>query len=216
MTDAELRDELDRARQPFGGEQAAIARDERRRRSKPAARGAARAAAEAPRAPHRAAKQARRRPARMTRAAEIVHRAIAASGGLGEPWCCGGHHWPDSVRVGNWLMVVETDCDTYGASAGSGWVITTYSVPDDGGAAAPVAVLVEDNGDAIRPLASLIRQTGRPQTWRRIRPGLYRAGQYIVGQLDTGEWFAEGPGVDQCFDHKTAAQAACDSARGVS
>ena len=150
----------------------------------------------------------------MTRAAEIVHRAIAASGGLGEPWCCGGDQWPDAVRVGNRLMVVETDSDTYGTPACLGWSITVYAVPDDGGAAAPVAVLAEDNGDAVRTLASLIRQAGRPLIWRRVRPGLYRAGQYLVGQLDTGEWFAEGPGVDQCFDHKTVAQEACDRARG--
>jgi hypothetical protein len=150
----------------------------------------------------------------MTRAAQIVRRAIAASGGLGEPWRCGCDQSPDAVRVGNRLIVVETDCDMYGTPAGLGWQITVYAVPDDGGATAPVAVLAEDNGDAVRTLTSLIRQTGRPMTWTRERPGLYRAGEYLVGQLDTsGEWFAEGPGVDQCFDHKAAAQAACDSAR---
>jgi hypothetical protein len=147
----------------------------------------------------------------MTRAADIVHRAIAASGGLGEPWCCGGDQWPDAVRVGNRLMVVETDSDTYGTPAGLGWSITLYVVPDDGGAAAPVAVLAEDNGDAVRTLTSLIRQTGRPLTWTRERPGRYRSGEYLVGQLDTSEWFAEGPGIDRCFDHKAAAQAACSS-----
>lgn len=49
--------------------------------------------------------------------------------------------------------------------------------------------------------------------WKRIKPGQYRFGAYLVGQLDTGEWFAEGPGVDRCFDHKSEAQAACAAAR---
>ncbi len=151
----------------------------------------------------------------MTRAAEIVHRAIQASGGLGEPWCCAGDRWPDAIRVGNRLIVVETDCDTYGTPAALGWLITVYAVPDDGGTAAPVAVLAKDNDDAVPTLTSLIHETGRPMTWTRERPRLYRSGEYLVGQLDTSEWFAEGPGVDRCFDHKAEAQAACDSARRV-
>lgn len=50
--------------------------------------------------------------------------------------------------------------------------------------------------------------------WKRVQPGLYRSGKYLVGHLQTGEWFAEGPGVDQVFDHKHAAQAACAAAAG--
>ena len=151
----------------------------------------------------------------MTRAAEIVRCAIRASGNLGEPWCCGCDQWPDAVRVGTRLIVVETDCDTYGRPAALGWLITVYAVPEDGVVAVPVAVLAEDDGDAVRRLTSLIHEVGRPMIWTRERPGLYRSGEYVVGQLDTGEWFAEGPGVDRCFDHKAEAQAACDSARGV-
>ena len=49
--------------------------------------------------------------------------------------------------------------------------------------------------------------------WKRVKPGLCRSGGYLVGQLDTGEWFAEGPGVDRCFDYKRDAQAACAAAR---
>lgn len=142
-----------------------------------------------------------------TRAAEIVDWAIGASG-LGEPWCVGPAQRPDAVRVGNRLLVVETDDSL-------GWLITAYAVSDDGGDAAPIAVLAEDGGDAVEMLASLIRKTGQPMTWKRERPGLYRSGEYRVGQLPTSEWYAEGPGVDQCFNHKAQAQAACDSARGA-
>jgi hypothetical protein len=152
----------------------------------------------------------------MTLAAQIVRSAVAASGGLGEPWCSDLDQLAtDAVRVSNRLMVVETDCDTYGPSAGRGWQITVYAVPDDGGDAAPIAMVAADNGDAVPTLTSVIQETGRPMTWRRIKPGMYRSGPYLVGRLDTREWFAEGPGVDRCFDHKAQAQAACDSARGV-
>lgn len=152
----------------------------------------------------------------MTLAAQIVRSAVAASGGLGEPWCSDLDQLDtDAVRVSNRLMVVETDRDTYGPSAGCGWQITVYAVPDDGGKAAPIAVVGADNGDAVPTLTSVIQKTGRPMTWTRIKPGMYQSGPYLIGRLDTCEWFAEGPGVDQCFDHKAQAQAACDSARGL-
>lgn len=149
----------------------------------------------------------------MTRASEIVRHAVQRSGGFGEPWCCGFDRWPDAVRVGDWLFVVETDCDSFGTPAALGWLVMVYRVPDEGGAAELVGVLAEDNDDAVRALTSLIHEAERPMTWIREKPGLYRSRDYLVGHLDTGEWFAEGPGVDRCFDHKAEAQAACDSAR---
>ncbi len=145
----------------------------------------------------------------MIRAAEIVQRAIVASS-LGEPWCSYlDQPVTDAVRVGNRLLVVETD-------DGLGWLITAYAVPGDGGEAAPVAALAGDNGDADRTLASLIRETGRPMAWKRVKPGLYRSGDYLVGQLGTGEWFSEGPNIYQCFDSKgrfriSRSNSACDS-----
>ena len=35
-----------------------------------------------------------------------------------------------------------------------------------------------------------------------------------VGRTDTGEWFAEGPGVDAVYDSKGDAQQACEFAHG--
>ncbi|MBX7432690.1 hypothetical protein JDV09_11325 [Mycobacterium sp. Y57] len=153
----------------------------------------------------------------MIRAAEVVREAIAASG-TGEPWCVFDDRLPDAVRAGNRLILVETDTDERGRPAGLGWLITVYAV--DGGDATPVAVHVAETKNAARRgLTSLIRQTGRPVverplTWTREKPGLYRSGKYLVGHLDTGEWFGEGPGVDQVYDSKADAQAACDAARG--
>lgn len=149
----------------------------------------------------------RLRCANMT-AADIVRSAIRTSGGLGEPWCSGVDvRQPDAVRAGNWIVVVETDGDALG------WLMTTYAVSSDGTEATPVAVAAGEDGGAVRTLASWLRRTAGPMAWKRVRPGLYRSGAYLVGQLDTGEWFAEGPGVDQAFDDKSQAQYACDSAR---
>lgn len=50
--------------------------------------------------------------------------------------------------------------------------------------------------------------------WHREGPGLYRSGPYRVGRLDTGEWFADGPGVDAVYDTKAQAQVACMVAWG--
>jgi len=147
----------------------------------------------------------------MIRAAEVVQEAIAASG-IGERWYVFDDRLPDAVRVDNRLILVETDIDECGRPAGLGWLITVFAV--DGADAALVAVHVEETKNAARRrLTALIRQTGRPLTWVREKTGLYSAGQYLVGQLGTGEWFAEGPGVDQVYDHKAQAQAACNSAR---
>ncbi|MCH9735720.1 MAG: hypothetical protein K0U78_14410 [Actinomycetia bacterium] len=154
----------------------------------------------------------------MIRAAEVVNEAIAV-GGIGEQWFVFDDRLPDAVRGGNRLILVETDIDACGRPAGLGWLLTVFAV--DGRDAVPVAVHVEDTKNAARRrLVALLRQPEpsvhrrrvcqRPMTWRRERPGLYRSGKYLVGQLGTGEWFAEGPGgVDQAFDHKADAQAAC-------
>jgi len=137
---------------------------------------------------------------RVTRAAQIVRSAVAASG-LGEPWCVGpDDRSPDAVRVGDRLMVVEVDGDTYET------LLTRYAIDD--GTATPVESVGTDDG--VRTLTAWIRDAGRPMAWTRVKPGQYRSGKYSVGQLDTGEWFAEGPGgVDQVFDRKVQAQAAC-------
>jgi hypothetical protein len=130
----------------------------------------------------------------------IVRAAITASGGIGEPWCLDGLN---AVRVGNLLLEVEMD--------DLGWMVTTYVV--DGDEAAPVSVLALDNGTPVRAITDRLRNAAGPMAWKRVAPGRYRCGGYLVGQLDTGEWFAEGPGVDRCFDHKHDAQAACGAAR---
>jgi hypothetical protein len=132
--------------------------------------------------------------------AEIVRVAINASGGLGEPW-----HLDDAtaVRVGNLLFAIDVD--------ELGWVVTAYVI--DGGEADPVAVLAGENGDPVRALTAWLRAAAGPMTWKRVAPGVYRSGGYLVGLLATGEWFAEGPGMDRCFDHKHDAQAACAAAR---
>ena len=139
-------------------------------------------------------------------AADIVRAAIRISGGLGDAWCSGVDvRQPDAVRVGNRIVVVETDGDDLG------WLMTIYAVSGDD-EATPIAVIAGENG-AVRTLASWLRTTARPMAWKRVRPGLYGSGAYVVGHLDTGEWFAEGPGVDQAFDDKAQAQHACDAAR---
>ncbi len=189
MSDDELRAELACVSEhPADGESAAVVRDELRARRRP--------------------DRARRR---TPHPAQIVRGALAASGGLGEPWWSDHEQAvADAVRVGNRLHVVETEGDL-------GWSITSYALPGDGGEAAPVAVVARDTDteDAVRTLTKMIRQTGRPMVWRRVGPGLYRSGGFTVGYLDaTGEWYAEGQGVDQVFDTKAAAQTACDRARG--
>lgn len=134
------------------------------------------------------------------RSAEIVRDAISASGGLGEPWCLDG---VNAVRIGNLLIVIDVD--------DLGWVLTAYVI--DGGEATLVAVLAAEDGDPVRALTGWLRAAAGPMVWKRVTPGVYRSGGYLVGQLETGEWFAEGPGVDRCFDHKHDAQAACAAAR---
>lgn len=134
------------------------------------------------------------------RPADLVRRAIHASGGLGEPWCLDG---VSAVRVGNRLLEIDSD--------DLGWVVTAYVI--DGGEATPVAVRADESGNPLRAIVEWLRTTAGPMTWTRIKSGLYRSGGYLVGQLETGEWFAEGPGVDRCFDHKHEAQAACAAAR---
>jgi hypothetical protein len=130
----------------------------------------------------------------------MVRDAIRASGGIGEPWCLDG---VNAVRVGNLLLEVDAD--------DLGWMVTGYAV--EGAEAVPFSVLAREHGDPVRALADWLRSAAGPMAWKRVTAGLYRSGEYLVGQLDTGEWFAEGPGVDRCFDHKHDAQAACGSAR---
>jgi hypothetical protein len=143
------------------------------------------------------------RPPVVTRAVDILRKAIIASGGLGEPWCLDD---VNAVRVGNLLLEVEAD--------DLGWMVTAYAV--DGDEAAAVAVLADERGDPVRALTGWLRNAAGPMAWKRVEQGLYRCGGYLVGHLETGEWFAEGPGVDQCFDHKHDAQAACAAARTFS
>lgn len=129
-----------------------------------------------------------------------MNEAISASGGFGEPWCLDD---VNAVRVGNLLLEVDND--------DLGWVVTAYAIED--GEATPVAVRAGDSGTPVRPLAAWLRNSAGPMIWKRVGAGLYSSGGYLVGQLGTGEWFAEGPGVDRCFDHKLDAQAACAAAR---
>lgn len=133
-------------------------------------------------------------------AAGIVRDAISSSGGLGEPWCLDD---ANAVRVGDLLLVIDVD--------DLGWMVTAHVV--DAGEATAVSVLAGETGDPVRALAGFLRNAAGPMAWKRVTQGLYRSGGYLVGQLDTGEWFAEGPGVDRCFDHKHDAQAACAAAR---
>lgn len=125
---------------------------------------------------------------------------MEASGGLGELWHVDG---ADAVRVGDLLFVVD--------AGGPGWLATVYVI--DGDEADPVAVRASETANPVRELADWLRNAAGPMVWKRITPGLYRSGEYLVGQLGTGEWFAEGPGVDRCFDHKVDAQTACATAR---
>lgn len=140
--------------------------------------------------------------AHETRAATVVQEAIGANGGLGEPWFLEG---VNAVRVGNLLLEIEID--------DLGWMLTAYEIA--GGEATAVAVLADESGNPVRALASWLRNAAGPMAWKRVKQGLYSSGRYLVGQLDTGEWFAEGPGVDRCFDHKQDAQAACAAARNI-
>lgn len=140
------------------------------------------------------------RPPLPTRAADFVHQAIHASGGLGEPWFLDGMN---AVRVGNRLLEIDSD--------DLGWMVTAYIIDD--GEATAVAVRAAESGNPLRTITEWLRSTAGPMTWTRIKPGMYRSGRYLVGQLETGEWFAEGPGVDRCFDHKHDAQTACAAAR---
>ena len=136
----------------------------------------------------------------LPRSAEIVRDAISASGGLGEPWFVDD---VSAVRVGNVILVVEVD--------DLGWVLTAFVI--DGGEADPIAAQGAESGNPVLALTAWLRAAAGPMAWKRVKPGVYRSGGYLVGQLDTGEWFAEGPGVDRCFDHKNDAQAACAAAR---
>lgn len=136
-------------------------------------------------------------------AVDIVLQAIRASGGLGEPWDIDD---AAAVRVGNLLFLIEAD--------DLGWVMTSYVI--DGDEAAPAAIIASDGDNPVRALCGWLRSAAGPMSWKRVKQGLYRSGDYLVGQLDTGEWFAEGPGVDRCFDHKHDAQAACAAARSHS
>ena len=138
----------------------------------------------------------------ISRAGGIVRDAISSSGGLGEPWCLDDDD-ASAVRVGDLLLEMDVD--------DLGWMVTAYVI--DGGEAAPVSVLAGESGNPVRALAGCLRNAAGPMAWNRVKQGLYRSGGYLVGQLDTGEWFAEGPGVDRCFDHKHDAQAACAAAR---
>ncbi len=131
---------------------------------------------------------------------QIVRDAIRASGGLGEPWYLDG---ANAVRAGDLLFVIDAD--------ELGWLATVYAVDNE--EATPVAVRASENDNPVRELAGWLRNTAGPMVWKRVKPGLYRSGAYLVGQLGTGEWFAEGPGVDQCFDTKHDAQTACATAR---
>jgi len=137
---------------------------------------------------------------RTTRSADIVNQAIGASGGLGEPWWLEG---VNAVRVGNRLLEIDI--------GDLGWMVTFYVI--ENGEATAVGVRSDESGNPLQAITEWLRTTAGPMHWRRIEPGLYRCGGYLVGQLGTGEWFAEGPGVDRCFDHKRHAQAACAAAR---
>ena len=49
--------------------------------------------------------------------------------------------------------------------------------------------------------------------WTRVRPGLYRSGEYEVGKLlPSGEWYSDGPGADAVLPTKREAQEACEIA----
>lgn len=134
------------------------------------------------------------------RSVDIVRHAVKASGGLGETWCVDGD---DAIRVGNLMLVIEMD--------DLGWIVTAYTI--DGAEADLFAVVAAENGNPVRVVTDWLRAAAGTMSWKRVEPGVYSSGGYVVGRLDTGEWFAEGPGVDQCFDHKNDAQAACAAAR---
>ncbi|MFV8318740.1 hypothetical protein [Mycobacterium sp. 23] len=137
------------------------------------------------------------------RSVDIVRHAVKASGGLGETWCIDGD---DAIRIGNLMLVIEMD--------DLGWIVTAYTI--DGAEADLFAVVAAENGNPVRVVTDWLRAAAGTMSWKRVEPGVYSSGGYVVGRLDTGEWFAEGPGVDQCFDHKNDAQAACAAARSHS
>ncbi|ULN52877.1 hypothetical protein [Mycolicibacillus parakoreensis] len=139
-------------------------------------------------------------PASSPSTSRIVRDAIKASGGVGEPWHVDG---ANAVRLGDLLLVIDAD--------DLGWMATVYVI--DGDEADPVAVRASETANPVRELAGWLQNAAGPMIWKRIKAGLYRSGEYLVGQLGTGEWFAEGPGVDRCFDHKNEAQTACATAR---
>jgi hypothetical protein len=138
--------------------------------------------------------------AAFPRSLDIVRDAVKASGGLGEPWCVDGDN---AIRVGNLMLVIEMD--------DLGWIVMAYAI--DGAEADFRAVVAAESGNPVRVVTDWLRAAAGTMSWKRIEPGVYSSGGYLVGRLDTGEWFAEGPGVDRCFDHKNDAQAACAAAR---
>lgn len=136
----------------------------------------------------------------IPRSVDIVRDAVKASGGLGEPWCVDGD---GAIRVGNLMLVIEMD--------DLGWMMMAYAI--DGAEADFRSVVAAESGNPVRVLTDWLRAAAGTMSWKRVESGVYSSGGYVVGRLDTGEWFAEGPGVDQCFDHKNDAQAACAAAR---
>lgn len=69
-------------------------------------------------------------------------------------------------------------------------------------------LLISSSGNHAERLA-IVRAELRRRTWKRDGNGTYTSGAYRVGRTQTGEWWAEGPGVDRVFDTKAEAQAAC-------
>lgn len=136
----------------------------------------------------------------IARSVDIVRDAVKASGGLGEPWSVDGDN---AIRVGNLMLVIEMD--------DLGWIVMAYAI--DGAEADFRAVVAAESGNPVRVVTDWLRAAAGTMSWKRVKPGVYSSGGYLVGRLDTGEWFAEGPGVDRCFDHKNDAQAACAAAR---
>lgn len=51
--------------------------------------------------------------------------------------------------------------------------------------------------------------------WRRHRAGVYSSGKYLVERCWGVQWYASGPGIDQVYDLKAQAQAACAAAHRV-
>ncbi len=72
-------------------------------------------------------------------------------------------------------------------------------------------LLCSTDGNHAERLA-IVRAEIRRRTWKRVRPGVYRCGPYLVERTSTSEWYAEGPGVDAVYDTKADAQVACREA----